>query len=45
MQLCGCAAWPPRPVTAMVKRSEAASIGPGRMAKSPTGLPGMLCMP
>ena len=35
--LCGWAAWPPRPVTTMVNMSEAASIGPGRTAKSPTG--------
>ena len=29
----------------IVKRSAAAIIGPGRMAKWPTGMPGMLCMP
>ena len=43
--LCGWAAWPPRPVTVISKSSEAASIGPERIAKSPKGSPGMLCIP
>ena len=42
---CGRAAWPPLPSSVIVKRSAAAIIGPGRMAKAPTGMPGMLCSP
>jgi hypothetical protein len=42
---CGRAACPPTPVTTMWNSSVAAMIGPGRMAKSPTAMPGMLCMP
>jgi hypothetical protein len=45
MQSCGRAAWPPLPSMVSVKRSAAAIMGPGRIAKVPTGMPGMLCMP
>ena len=43
--VCGCPPWPPRPVTTMEKLSDDAMSGPGRNAKSPTGMPGMLCIP
>ncbi len=42
---CGRAAWPPRPSMVMVKRSVEAMIGPGRTAKVPTAIPGILCIP
>ena len=33
------------PVTVISKMSNAAIIGPGRIANSPAGSPGQLCMP
>ena len=42
---CGFAACEPSPSISMTMRSAAASSGPGRIANSPTGRPGMLCMP
>lgn len=42
---CGRAACPPRPSIVTVKRSVEAMIGPGRIAKVPTAMPGMLCIP
>ena len=41
---CGYAAWPPLALMRMSKRSEAASIGPARVAMWPTGMPGLLCI-
>ena len=43
--MCGIAACPPRPLTTMSNWSAQAISGPGRIANSPTGSPGRLCMP
>ena len=43
--MCGMAACAPLPWTSISNRSQAASIGPGRTANSPTARPGQLCMP
>ena len=41
----GMAAWPPLPSITMRNLSPPAVIGPWRIAKRPTGMPGQLCMP
>ena len=37
--------WPPVPWKLTIQLSAAAMNGPGRVRNSPTGMPGMLCMP
>ena len=45
IDLCGRAAWPPRPSMAILISSIDAMYGPDRIANLPSGSPGALCMP
>ena len=45
LQSCGAAAWPPLPLTVILKPLAAAIIGPAHTPNDPAGRPGQLCMP
>ncbi|CAB4757968.1 unannotated protein [freshwater metagenome] len=45
ISMCGRAAWPPRPVTAISKLSSLAMMPPDRVWMCPASIPGQLCRP